>query len=72
MGIVLITLAAFAVTVPVLHWIDRGALAVAIGVSDAVAFCPYCGNGLSGGIGAPLGCGRCGREFRVTPTHPST
>jgi hypothetical protein len=66
MGVVLIGLAAFAVTVPVLHWIDRGALAVAEATVDAVRFCPHCGAKLAGETGVDLECGRCGREFRVT------
>lgn len=70
MGVVLIALAAFAVTVPVLHWIDRGALALE-GVTDAVHFCPYCGKKLVGEIGAELHCGRCGRDFSIA-AHVAT
>jgi ribosomal protein S27AE len=68
MGIVLIVLAAFAVSVPVLHWVDRGALAVSKATTAAVRFCPHCGSRLTGEIGAALACGRCGREFSVVPT----
>jgi len=69
MGIVLIALAAFAVTVPVLHWIDRGVVRDVMDTArSGVAFCPYCGKELAGEIGAPLECGRCGMGFRVTST----
>ena len=74
-GVVMIALAAFVVTIPVLHWVDRGALAVAEAVTGAVRFCPYCGTELAGGIGVVLGCGRCGRGFTVAPAKaesPST
>jgi hypothetical protein len=67
MGVVLIAFAAFAVTVPVLHWVDRGALAVAEATGDAVRFCPHCGAKLGGEIGIGLECTRCGRGFTVTP-----
>jgi hypothetical protein len=65
MGVVLVAFAAFAVTVPVLHWIDRGARAVEA-VSDAIRYCPHCGQQLAGEVGVELACGRCGREFTVT------
>jgi NADH pyrophosphatase NudC (nudix superfamily) len=67
MGVVLIAFAAFAVTVPVLHWLDRGAMAVAAATSDSVRFCPHCGRKLAGEIGVELECGRCGRGFSVAP-----
>jgi ribosomal protein S27AE len=67
MGVVLIALAAFVVSVPVLHWIDRGALAAAEATSDAVRFCPHCGSRLAGESGVALTCGRCGRGFTITP-----
>lgn len=70
MGVVLILLAAFMVTVPVMHWIDRGKL-VAAEATDAIRFCPHCGKELAGEAGIEIACGRCGREFTVTP-HPST
>lgn len=66
MGVVLIAFAAFAVTVPVLHWLDRGAMAVAAATSDAVRFCPHCGRKLAGEIDTALECGRCGRGFSVS------
>jgi ribosomal protein S27AE len=66
MGVVLITTGAFAITVPVMHWLDRGAIAAAE-TTAAVRFCPHCGGKLAGEIGVELGCGRCGREFTVTP-----
>ncbi len=71
LGVVMIVLAAFTVTVPVLHWVDRGALAAAETVS-AVRFCPYCGKELAGEIGAALECAGCGRGFTIAPTAPST
>lgn len=67
MGVVLIALAAFTVIVPVLHWVDRAALAVAEAATGAVGFCPYCGKELGREIGAALRCHRCGREFTITP-----
>jgi hypothetical protein len=67
MGVVLIAFAAFAVTVPVLHWIDRSTVAVAHATPDAVRFCPHCGGKVSGEIGAGLECARCGRGFSVSP-----
>jgi hypothetical protein len=69
LGVVMIALAAFVVTVPVLHWVDRGALALAGSATGAVRFCPYCGRELTGPIaGVDLTCGRCGRGFRVAST----
>jgi hypothetical protein len=68
LGVVGIALAAFVVTVPVVHWIDRGVLAAAEAVSGGVRFCPYCGRELAGEIGVELSCSRCGREFTVSPT----
>lgn len=70
MGVVLIVLAAFAVSVPVLHWVDRGALAVSEASADAVRFCPHCGSKLAGEIGVELECGRCGRGFTIAATEP--
>jgi hypothetical protein len=70
MGVVLIALAAFTVIVPVLHWVDRAALAVAEAATGAVGFCPYCGKELANEIGLALRCHRCGREFTVTPIAP--
>ena len=71
MGVALIAFVAFAVTVPVLHWIDRGTVAAAAATTDAVRFCPHCGNKLAGEPGVELTCGRCGRGFTVR-TSPST
>ncbi len=71
MGVVLIAFAAFTVTVPVLHWVDRGALVAAEAVTGAVRFCPYCGKQITGATGVELACPRCGREFTVGPS-PST
>jgi ribosomal protein S27AE len=67
MGVVLVVLAAFVVSVPVLHWVDRGALAVAESSTDAVRFCPHCGSKVEGDVGDRLECGRCGRGFTVAP-----
>ena len=65
MGVVLVAFAAFAVTVPVLHWMDRSALAVAGAAASGVRFCPHCGRRLAGDVGQELACSRCGRRFRV-------
>jgi hypothetical protein len=65
LGVVMIVLAAFTVTVPVLHWVDRGALAAAEAVTGAVRFCPYCGRELAGVVGVDLWCTRCGRGFTI-------
>lgn len=65
LGVVMIALAAFAVTVPVVHWLDRGALDAAE-ATGAVRFCPYCGRGLAGVVGEEGTCTRCGREFMVS------
>jgi hypothetical protein len=65
MGVVLIALAAFAVSVPVLHWVDRSALADAAPRTGTVRYCPYCGGTLAGELGTTLTCPRCGRDFRV-------
>jgi hypothetical protein len=69
MGVVFIALAAFVVTVPVLHWVDRGALTALEAATDTVRFCPYCGKPLVGEVGVSLSCGRCGKGFTVaSPT----
>jgi len=62
---VMIVLAAFVVTVPVMHWIDRGALVAAEAVVGAVRYCPYCGNEFAAALAVELLCTRCGRGFRV-------
>lgn len=72
MGVVLIALAAFVVTVPVLHWIDRSAIAVSEATAGAVRFCPYCGRRIAGGLRPETSCAQCGREFSVIPVAPST
>lgn len=64
MGVVLIALAAFAVSLPVLHWVDRGTLAAAESVG-AIRYCPYCGSAVAGEAGAALTCSECGRTFTV-------
>ncbi|MFO7571793.1 MAG: hypothetical protein R6W48_04235 [Gaiellaceae bacterium] len=64
-GVVMIVLAAFVVTIPVLHWIDRRELAAIGSVADEVRYCPYCGNGISADLDAEAACARCGREFVV-------
>lgn len=64
-GVVMIVLAAFVVSIPVLHWVDRRELA-ALGSSAAeVRYCPYCGAGMTAELDAETRCGRCGREFVV-------
>lgn len=67
MGVVLVAFAAFAVTLPVLHWIDRNAVAVAQGTSDTVRYCPFCGRAVMGEPDVALTCGRCGAGFIVSP-----
>lgn len=69
-GVVLITLAAFTVSVPVLHWVDRGTIAAAESVG-AIRHCPYCGSAVTGEAGAVLSCRRCGRQFTVATGAPS-
>jgi hypothetical protein len=69
LGVVMIALAAFVVTVPVLHWVDRGALAVAGAAIGEVRFCPHCGRQLSGDVRVDLTCMGCGRSFRVDPSE---
>ena len=64
MGVSLIALAAFAVTVPVLHWLDRRAVAVAPAV-DTIGYCPHCGKTLSSRSGVRTRCERCERSFTV-------
>lgn len=63
-GVAMVALAAFAVSVPVVHWLDRSALAAA-DVTDEIRFCPYCGSRLAGEPSRAIACGRCGREFSV-------
>jgi hypothetical protein len=65
MGVALIALAAFTVSVPVLHWVDRRAVAVTE-AAGAIRYCPYCGSATSGEAGTPLSCSRCAREFTVS------
>lgn len=65
MGAVLIALAAFVLSVPVVHWVDRSTLRVAASVSP-VRYCPYCGTAIAGTARAVLSCRRCGRDFTVT------
>jgi hypothetical protein len=71
LGVVMIALAAFAVTVPVVHWLDRSTLAALEAETGTVHFCPYCGHELTGEIAEHLACSRCGRGFEVTaaPGH---
>jgi hypothetical protein len=71
MGVSLIALAAFTVSVPVLHWVDRRAVAVPAS-AGAIRYCPYCGGTISGEAGTPLLCGRCERAFTVAagPEEP--
>jgi hypothetical protein len=69
MGVVLIAFAAFAVTVPVMHRLDRGAVAAAAGTGDAIRYCPHCGAKLSGEVGVEARCERCGKGFTVTAAN---
>ena len=71
LGVVGIALAAFVVTVPVLHWVDRDTVAADGATPHLVHFCPYCGGRLAGKERVVLACGRCGRELTVVP-HLST
>jgi hypothetical protein len=70
LGVVLIALAGFTVTVPVLHWIDRSAPAVSASAAGEIRYCPYCGGSLAGVANVAEACRRCGREFIVTEAHP--
>ena len=72
LGVVMIALAAFTVAVPVLHWVDREALATAEPLNGAVRFCPVCGRALDGLFGVDLQCPGCGRGFTITATRPGT
>lgn len=69
MGVILIALVAFAVTVPVLHWLDRRVVAAAAATGDAIRYCPHCGRKLSGEVGVEARCGRCGRGFTVVDSE---
>ena len=71
MGVVSIVFAAFAVTVPVLHWVDRGVVTAMDVTAAEVRFCPYCGKGIAGEHGVSVVCGRCGAEFVVTANGTS-
>jgi ribosomal protein S27AE len=64
-GVVLIVLAALAVTIPVLHWIDRRALAAVGSTADEIRYCPYCGAEVRAEHDGEATCRRCGREFAV-------
>ena len=68
MGVVLIVLAAFTVSVPVLHWIDRSTLTTSEDATGAVRFCPHCGKELVSEPDVELRCHRCGRGFTITPS----
>ena len=72
MGVTLIVLAAFTVSVPVLYWVDRSSFAVSEAAAGAIRHCPYCGSSVAGEPGAALACRRCGREFTIRePDLPS-
>lgn len=68
-GVVTILLAAFVVTIPVLHWTDRRELAALQATTD-VRFCPYCGAGVAGEPGGEAMCRRCGSRFVVVGGCP--
>ena len=70
LGVVLITLAALAVTVPVLHWLSRGEVALSTQPHDVVAYCPFCGGALEPSAAAFRSCIGCGNSFRVIPAPP--
>jgi hypothetical protein len=70
LGVILIALAAFAVSVPVLHWVDRASLAVEDTARGELRRCPYCGSAIAGIAGAAVSCERCGRAFTVTRLEP--
>jgi len=63
-GVVLVVFAAFAVTVPVLHWVDRSTVARDAS-TQVVRHCPYCGAIVSGPSGVELSCGSCAERFTV-------
>jgi hypothetical protein len=65
LAVTMIALAAFVVTVPVVHWLDRGALAAAE-ATGVVRFCPYCGRKLAGDVDVRLSCTQCGRGFTIS------
>jgi hypothetical protein len=69
MGVVFIVLAAFTVTVPVLHWVDRAA-AAPVESSAAVRYCPHCGAHTTGEVGLDLSCSACGALFTVVRLRP--
>ncbi len=64
-GVVVIVLAALVVSIPVLHRIDRAALAVARAEPGKPGYCPYCGASVDAVEGEPVTCGRCRRSFTV-------
>jgi hypothetical protein len=68
MGVVLILLAAFTVTLPVLHWVDRAGLA-AEHATLTVRYCPQCGRRVTGAVGVALTCSACATRFTVTDVH---
>lgn len=71
MGVVLIVLAAFTVTLPVLHWVDRAGVA-AERSTHMVRHCPRCGRRVTGAFGVALTCPSCGTRFMVSdvPSAP--
>lgn len=67
-GVVLVVLAALLVSLPVLHRIGRQADVHAV-VATSVAFCPFCGAGLTATDAHADGttaCGTCRKTFHVS------
>jgi hypothetical protein len=64
LGVVLVALAALAVSVPVLHWVDRATLG-AVRSPDAIRHCPFCGEDVEGEPCATLTCAACAARFAV-------
>jgi hypothetical protein len=66
LGVVAVALAAFVVTIPVLHWLSRSELpTLAEPAKATIAFCPYCGAALESRVDAATACPACGARFTV-------
>ncbi|MFQ5516524.1 MAG: hypothetical protein ACE5E8_03030, partial [Acidimicrobiia bacterium] len=63
-GIAGVLLAAAVVAVPVLHSTESRQVS---GGGLPIRFCPFCGAGAVGTLGAATGCPSCGRAFVVGP-----
>ena len=67
-GVILVMFAAFAVSLPVLHWIDRADI-VRAGATGTVLYCPGCGGRVDGRFGATFTCPTCEASFTVISSH---